>query len=114
MQKSPSPYIHHIIDSTTQISEYLEGLNEAEFRQNRLVQDAVVRQLELIGEACSNLEENFRNSHPNIPWMQIIGMRNKLAHEYWDIDLGLIWQTAVSDAPQLKRQLLELTSQVGK
>ena len=114
MKKSPSPYINHIVEATTQISEYLGGLNETDFRKNRLVQDAIVRQLEIIGEACSNLEENFKNSHPKIPWAQIIAMRNKLTHEYWDIDISIIWQAATKEAPELKIQLLELLSQVGK
>ncbi len=114
MKKSPNPYLHHIIDAITQINEYLLNIDEAKFRQNQMVQDATVRQLEIVGEACSKLEENFKNSHPNIPWQQIISTRNKLAHEYWDINLDIIWQTATKEAPQLKKQLLKLLNQVGK
>ena len=114
MQKSPNPYILHIIDAATQIQEYLENIGEQEFRSNRLIQDGAVRQLEVIGEACSNLEENFRESYPRIPWNQIVGMRNKLDHEYWDIDLSIVWQAATVETPALKSQLLELLSQVGK
>lgn len=114
MQKSPNPYINHIIEAVTQINEYVGNLSEPEFSQNRLIQDAVIRQLEIIGEACSKLEDNFKQSHPKIPWKQIIGMRNKLTHEYWDVDTQIVWLAATKEAPELKIQLLELLSQLGK
>ncbi len=79
-----------------------------------MVYDAVVRNLEIIGEACSHLEEEFKDTHPNIPWAQIIGMRNKLAHEYWDIDIDIVWQAATIEAPQLQKQLLDLLGTVGQ
>ncbi len=114
MQKSPSPYIQHIIGAVTKIHEYLENTDQAKFSKNEMMYDAVVRNLEIVGEACSHLEEEFRSSNPNIPWNQIIGMRNKLAHEYWDIDAEIVWQAATIEAPQLKKQLLELLSKVGQ
>lgn len=114
MQKSPNPYIQHVVDAATQIADYINGLEEQDFRQNRLVQDAVIRQLEVIGEACSNLETHFRETHPKIPWTQIMGMRNKLAHEYWDVDLSIVWQAATQESQILKKQLLELLNQLGK
>ena len=114
MQKSPNPYILHIIDAASQIAEYLEGFDEKAFQENQLVQDGVVRQLEVIGEACSKLEARFRESYLNIPWVQIVGMRNKLVHEYWDIDLSIVWQAATQEVPSLKKQLLNLIDQVGK
>lgn len=114
MQKSPSPLINHIVDAATQIGEYIGNVNEAEFRQNRIIQDAVIRQLEVIGEACSKLDQHFHESHPKIPWKYIIGMRNKLAHEYWDVDVSIVWQAATKETPELKKQLLELLSQLGK
>ena len=114
MQKNPSPYVHHIIDAAMQIREYIEALTEAEFRENQMVQDAVIRKLEVIGVACSKLEENFRSDRPNIPWQEIISMRNKLAHEYWDIDLEIVWQTVISEVPKLKLKLLDLITEIGK
>lgn len=114
MKKSPSPYILHIIDAASQIKEYLQNVGEAEFRKNRLLQDAVVRQLEIIGEACSKLEVDFKQSHRHIPWIQITGMRNKLAHEYWDVDLTIIWHAATVEAQILRTELLELLNSLGK
>lgn len=114
MTKSPNPYIQHIIDSASQIDEYLQGVDNLEFSKNRLIQDAVVREIEIIGEACSKLEDNFKLSHPNVPWTQITAMRNKLTHEYWDIDLRLVWHTATVETPDLKKKLLDLLAQLGK
>ncbi len=114
MQKSPSPYIQHIVDAVTKIGEYLEETDKVGFSIKSMTYDAVVRNLEIIGEACSHLEEEFRGSHPHIPWTQIIGMRNKLAHEYWDIDPDIVWQAATVEAPELKKQLLELLSKIGQ
>jgi len=114
MQKSPSPYIQHIIAAVTKIGEYLGETNRVDFSIESMTYDAVIRNLEIIGEACSHLEEKFRDSHPHIPWTQIIGMRNKLAHEYWDIDPDIVWQAATVEAPELKKQLLELLSKIGQ
>ena len=74
----------------------------------------MIRQIEIIGEACNNLEDNFKNTHPNIPWSQIVAMRNKLAHEYWDIDIPIVWQTAKVESLQLKEQLLTLLDTLGR
>jgi uncharacterized protein with HEPN domain len=114
MQKNPSPYIHHIIDASAQITEYLDSVKEGEFKNNEMLQDAVIRNLEIIGEACSKLEDTFKKDRPNIPWKEIVGMRNRLAHEYWDIDLEVIWQTVTKDVPRLQKQLLELEASIGK
>ena len=78
--------------------------------QNRLVQDGVIRQLEIIGEASRHLSDELRAQHPDSPWQQIIGLRNRLIHAYFDINLGIIWDIVQADIPPLKgrvRALLE-------
>ena len=70
--------------------------------------------LEVIGEACTNLEDNFKQSHPNIPWKQIVAMRNKLTHQYWDIDLDIVWYAVTHEVPELKKQLLDLLIRIGE
>lgn len=114
MQKNPSPLIQHIIEATEKIFEYTEGVSKVEFRKNTLIQDAVIRQLEIIGEASNKLEVGFKSSHPKIPWKEIVGMRNKLAHEYWDVDIELLWHASQVEVPELKSALLTLFSQLGK
>lgn len=114
MKKSPNPYFNHIIDAAAQINEYAENLDKVELKHHRMAYDAIVRQLEIIWEACSRLEGSFKQSHPKIPWKQIIGMRNKLAYEYWDVDVDIVWQAATVETPQLKKQLLDLLNTVGQ
>jgi len=67
-----------------------------------------------VREARSNLEHSFKDTHPNIPWKEIAGMRNRLVHEYWDIDLELVWQTATKEVVSLKQELLILLSKIGE
>lgn len=101
-------YLHHILDAIHQIEEYTADVNEAAFKQNRLVQDAVTRQLEIIGEASRHLSEEFRDAHDAIPWHAIIGMRNRIAHDYLNIDLEVIWEVVQYDLPELKSYVSDL------
>ncbi|HFE52539.1 MAG TPA: DUF86 domain-containing protein, partial [Bacteroidetes bacterium] len=74
----------------------------------RMVQDAVVRQLEIIGEATRHLSKEFRSAHPAIPWSEIAGMRDKLVHDYFGVDLEIVWETAFRDVPALREKLLAI------
>jgi uncharacterized protein with HEPN domain len=101
-------FLRHIADAIVQIEAYTAGLSYAEFTQNRLVQDGVVRQLEVIGEASRNLSDELRSQHPNLPWKQIVGLRNRLIHAYFDINLGIIWDIVQADIPELKARVAEV------
>ena len=70
--------------------------------------DALVRELEIIGEAANNLSEDFQGEHPDIPWERIIGMRNQLIHGYFTLDLQIVWDTLQKDVPKLKEQIKKL------
>jgi uncharacterized protein with HEPN domain len=94
-------YRSHILDAADRIAAYLEGVSEASFHDSPLVQDGVIRQLEIIGEAAKRLSAEFRGSHSAIPWRQITGMRDKLIHDYFGVDLKAVWQTATMDVPDL-------------
>lgn len=76
-------------------------LDETTFCADPLVQDATIRCLEVIGEAAGRVSDEFRNRHSEIPWAKIIGMRNRLAHEYAQVDLSEVWRTATQDCPRL-------------
>lgn len=103
--KNDKVYLAHILDAITQIEIYTVDLSYAEFAQARLVQDGVVRQLEIIGEASRNLSDAFRMQHSDIPWPQIIGLRNRLIHAYFDINLGIVWEIVKNDLASLKKQI---------
>lgn len=93
------------MDSILLIEEYSKGISQAEFYTNRPLQDAIIRRLEIIGEAVKNLPAPFKTRHPEIPWKQIAGMRDILIHEYFDVDLSLTWRVVKQNIPSIKKQL---------
>ena len=94
MAKSPIPFLLHIRDAIDTINKYIGSYSFDEFKTDQKTQDAVIRQLEIIGEATSKLESEMKNEHPEIPWRDISDFRNILAHEYWDIDIEIVWKAA--------------------
>ena len=106
MPRDDTVYLQHILDAIAKVEEYIAGLDEVNFRNSTLVQDAVIRQLEIIGEAVRRLSPEFRSSHPEVSWQDIAGMRNKLIHDYFGVDIEKVWITAQDDLPHLKRSIL--------
>lgn len=100
--------IHDILRSIDKIEAYLEGFSLSQFKNNELVIDAVIRNLEIIGEASKNVPIAVRRLHPDIPWAQMNGMRNILIHEYFGVDTKIIWHTAKKYLPSLRKQLITL------
>jgi uncharacterized protein with HEPN domain len=108
MHKSPTVFLLHIRDAIRQIEEYVAGFSYEQFLGDKRSQDAVIRQLEIIGEATKNLEDEFKQQNAEIPWREIADFRNILAHEYWDVDLAIVWKTVHEDVVLLKTALLPL------
>lgn len=108
MQKIPKIFLTHILECITEIESHLRGLSEAEFIIDTKSQDAVIRRIEIIGEAATNLPDDFKRKNSQIEWDEIIGMRNKLIHEYFGVDLDLVWQVAKNDIPKLKKEIQKL------
>jgi uncharacterized protein with HEPN domain len=107
--KSDLPFLGHIADSLTAIENYTIGGRDA-FLADRLVQDAVIRNFEIIGEAASRLTAAIRN-RPGVPWRKIIAFRNRLIHAYWSVDLPLVWNVIENDVPPLKAEVNRLLTQ---
>ena len=105
MTKDNTVYIEHIKASINKIISYTKDFDEDRFNDNTLVQDAVIRQLEIIGEATKRVSPDFRQKHPKIPWLDMAGMRDILIHDYIDVDLGIVWKTITKDIPELKSLL---------
>lgn len=105
MKRADGVYLQDILDAIERIEKYTAGSNFEEFSRNYLLQDGVVHRLEMIGEACNGLSDQFQDAHPDIPWNQIVGMRNRLTHGYFDINLRFVWDTATMDLPLLKAQV---------
>jgi len=106
--KDDSIYIDHILNSINRILDYISGKDREAFESDLVTQDAVVRQLEIIGEATKRVSNELRSMHPDIPWSDMAGMRDVLIHDYLDVDLGVVWKTASEDIPDLKALILKL------
>jgi uncharacterized protein with HEPN domain len=110
MSKNPDVYLQHIIFCIDAILSYTQGMQEEDFIQNKLVQDAVIRNLEVIGEAAKQIPVTFKNTHTAIPWRRMAGMCDKLIHQYMGVDLVAVWVTIQTILPGLKTDLARITN----
>ena len=108
MNRDETVYLQHILDAINRIEEYLHHVTEQSFHQQHLVQDGVIRQLEIIGEAARKISQEYKASHPQIPWQDIAGTRDKLIHDYFGVDLGQVWLMAQDDIPELKAEVAKI------
>ncbi len=100
--------LRHVLDAAERISSYLQGVDQPSFLSNRMLQDAVIRNLEVIGEACANLSPGLTQANSTIPWHRASGIRNRLVHGYFDVDLRVVWQTAQESLPSFAQQVRAL------
>ena len=108
MKKDPLVFLKHILDATELIEEFIKDYTKKRFLEDKLVQSAVIRQIEIIGEAAKNIPASFRKNYPKIPWVDIVGMRDKLIHLYFGVDLERVWLVITEDIPILSRQIQEI------
>jgi len=108
MKKSNSIYLKHILTSIDKIELYTKNISEGEFFNKSLIQDGVIRQLEIIGEAVKNISKDLKYEHFEISWQDIAGMRDKLIHHYFGVDIGLVWVTIQNDIPIIKSKIKEI------
>ncbi|HDQ45772.1 MAG TPA: DUF86 domain-containing protein [bacterium] len=104
----------HIIDAISEIESFLKDQNEDDFQNDTLLQSACIRQLEIIGEASSRLSETTRKNILDIDWRELIGLRNILVHEYFGVDLTIIWQIINIDLPELKDKIILIIHELQK
>jgi uncharacterized protein with HEPN domain len=105
--------LRHIVDAAERIADYLSGVDRGAFLSNRMLQDAVIRNLEIIGEACVNLTPGFRDAHAGVPWLKASAIRNRLVHGYFDVDLAVVWATAVESLPPFAGQIRAILAAGG-
>ena len=103
--KDDRVYIEHILQSIDRIQNYILGKDHDSFTGDQLTQDAVVRQLEIVGEATKRISKELRLKNPQVPWADMAGMRDVLIHDYIDVDSDIIWKTA-SESISLLKDLL--------
>lgn len=112
MKKDPKVFIGHITESIELIEEYTKNLTTDKFKKNIAMQDAIIRRLEIIGEAVKNIPSTFKVKYPEIPWKQMAGMRDILIHEYFDVDLFLTWTVVQRELPVIKIKLQKILFEI--
>ncbi len=111
--KDDRVYLLHVQDAIHRIQSYVTGGRQG-FHSDTKTQDAVVRNLEVIGEAVKQLSQATRDAHPSVPWKQIAGMRDKMIHEYFGVNLDLVWDAVVRDLPKLLAEIDVILASGGK
>lgn len=108
MSRNVNLYLEDMLAAMRKIFKYVKGQTFDSFGKDAKTIDAVVRNLEIIGEAANNIPIEFKKQNREIPWAQIVGMRNKVIHEYFGVDLEILWQTIQADLPELESQIERL------
>ena len=111
-EKEDQIFIEHILDSINAIEKFSKGITEKELASNRLKKSAIVREIEIIGEATRNISNSFKNKHEEVPWRDIIGTRDKLIHHYFGVDLSIVWRIVKVFLPELKNKLLKIKEEL--
>ena len=105
-------FIKHILESITDIESFIKNSSKDYFLKNKEKQSAIIRQIEIIGEAVKNLPNSFREKYPKVPWKGIAGMRDKLMHHYFGVDLKAVWKVVKEDLPDLKKEILKIREEL--
>jgi len=105
MDEKDLAYVHHIADAISSIEEYIGEINEQAFYEKKLIQDAVIRNLEIIGEAAKKVPDTIKQAHDTIEWKKICGMRDILIHDYLGVDTKKVWNVIHNRLPLLKKEI---------
>jgi len=108
MKKDSLVFIKHIWDFIISIENYTLNKTKKDFLMNEMMQDAIFRKIEIIGEAVKNLPFNFTDKYSTVPWKDIAGMRDKLIHHYFGVDLNKVWNVVKMDIPPLKKEIKKI------
>ena len=108
--KKDKAYLKHILDAISDVKRFTKDVPKEKFYEDKEKQYAVLRALEIIGEATKSLSKELKVKNPEIPWKDIAGMRNKLIHEYFGVNLELVWETIKNKLPELEKQISGILS----
>ena len=111
--RGDSLFVRHMRDAIDRMTSYLEGVTKEEYARDFVLQDAVVRQLEILGEAACRVSGETTGAHPEVPWSKVTGMRHRLIHDYFEVDIDLVWATATDRAAELRPTLVALLEEMG-
>jgi uncharacterized protein with HEPN domain len=108
MVKNNDIFLEHILESINAIQKYCKGVKKEDFSKNQQLQDSVIRRIEIIGEAVKKISEDLKKKNKSIEWQKIAGMRDVLIHDYFGVDVNLVWNTVKKDLPNLKKSIKEI------
>ena len=112
-KRDPNLFLFDILISADAIEEYFNKISKKEFFESQLLQDAVVRRLEIIGEAAKNIPLRIKNQNEKIAWKKIVGLRNILTHGYFGVNVERVWNIVKNDLPELKKQIRNIYNELG-
>lgn len=113
MKKDNSLFLNHILEAIKDIEDYVKDTTSSDnFTKDKKTQSAVLHSFQVIGEAANNLDEDFIESNPDVEWQKVIGMRNFIIHEYFGVDLKIVWTTIKEDLPTFKENIYKLLQKV--
>lgn len=113
-QKDDSIFIKHILSSIEAIEEFSKNLKKDDLYKDRLRQSAIIREIEVIGEAAKNISKSIKDKYKTVPWKEISGARDKMIHHYFGIDLEIVWDIIRVGIPELKTQMLKIKRELNK
>jgi len=110
--RDPVDFLRDILDSIDKIENFIEGLESDEFAEDNKTVYAVIRAIEIIGEATKNLPESLKKEHSEVPWRKMTGSRDKMIHGYFGVDLEVIWSTIKEDIPSVKPLIEKILDEI--
>lgn len=112
MTREIADFIQDILNAIDDIERFIKGLDFEKFSRDRKTVYAVIRAIEVMGEAAKNIPDTIRTSYPGVPWKQVAGMRDKLIHGYFVVDMMTLWKSAIQDAPKLKALITKIKKEL--
>ncbi|MBS3065535.1 DUF86 domain-containing protein [Candidatus Pacearchaeota archaeon] len=112
MEKEDIIFIEHILDSINAIENFSKDISKEELISNRLKQSAIVREIEIVGEAVKNISKKLKKKHTEVEWKDIVGTRDKMIHHYFSVDINVIWEIVKTDIPELKSKVLKIKKEI--
>ena len=112
MTQPDALYLRHMLDAIDRVIEATQRVTREEFNGEWMIQDAIVHELQILGEAAGRVSRELTDRHPEVPWRQVTGLRHKIVHDYFAVDLGVVWDTANLDVPAIRPVVHALLSRI--